>query len=177
MTVGPTVTRYALQLGEGVKVARITSLHKDIAYALGPLPTFASWRQFPGPAGHRHRGTQRGPCGGGPRRHPDLTRRAPKARHPLEAGIGRDISGRSVLVNLATMPHLLIAGATGAGKSSCINSLITSVLMRSTPDQVRMILGGSQTGRDGPVRGRAPPTDRPSNRSPQGSQRPFTLGP
>jgi S-DNA-T family DNA segregation ATPase FtsK/SpoIIIE len=65
---------------------------------------------------------------------------ARQAKHPLEVAVGRDINGKSVLMNLATMPHLLIAGATGAGKSSCLNSILTSILMRSTPDQVRMIL-------------------------------------
>src|SRR5699024_8985336 len=65
---------------------------------------------------------------------------ARKATHPLEVAMGRDINGRSIMVNLAAMPHVLIAGATGAGKSSCLNSLLTSILVRSTPEQVRMIL-------------------------------------
>ena len=138
MVVGPTVTRYELELGPGVKVARVTSLHKDIAYAmaspdvriLAPIPG----RQAIGvevPNANRQV-VALGDIlvlGGGPPGHP-----------PPRGGRRRDINGRAVLANLATMPHVLIAGATGAGKSSCINSLITSVLMRSTPDQVRMIL-------------------------------------
>ncbi len=138
MTVGPTVTRYALQLGEGVKVARITSLHKDIAYALAA----ADVRILAPIPGQQAIGIE----------VPNDDREvvalgdilasgeATKARHPLEVGIGRDINGKSVMLNLSTMPHLLIAGATGAGKSSCINSLVSSVLMRSTPEQARLIL-------------------------------------
>src|SRR4029079_15495699 len=65
---------------------------------------------------------------------------AKKAKHPLEVGMGRDIAGHAVLANLSTFPHVLIAGQTGAGKSSCINSIVTSILVRTTPDQVRLIL-------------------------------------
>ena len=139
MVVGPSVTRYELELGPGVKVARVTSLHKDIAYAMAS-PDVRILAPDPGPAGHRRRGAQQRPPDRRPRRHPRRRRRPSGPATPSRWPSGRDINGKAVLMNLATMPHLLIAGATGAGKSSCLNSLITSILMRSTPDQVRMIL-------------------------------------
>ncbi|MFP5326624.1 MAG: DNA translocase FtsK 4TM domain-containing protein, partial [Acidimicrobiia bacterium] len=137
-TVGPTVTRYELELGLGVKVARVTALHKDIAYALAaedvrilaPIPG-RSAIGVEVPNAKRHLVS----LGDIP-----SSNDAKLATHPLEVGLGRDIAGRPVLESLAAMPHVLIAGATGSGKSSCINSIITSILVRSTPDQVRMIL-------------------------------------
>lgn len=137
-TVGPTVTRYELELGPGVKVARVTALQKDIAYSLAAVDV----RILAPIPGRSAIGVE----------VPNQTRQlvmlgdlfasveAKAATHPLEVAIGKDIAGRSVFLNLSTTPHLLIAGATGAGKSSGINCIITSILMRSTPDQVRLIL-------------------------------------
>lgn len=137
-TVGPTVTRYELELGPGVKVARITSLNRDIAYAmaatdvriLAPIPgRSAIGVEVPN---HTRQLVSLGDIMG--------SAEAKTASHPLDVAIGKDIAGRAVFLNLATTPHLLIAGTTGSGKSSGINSIITSLLMRTTPDQVRLIL-------------------------------------
>ncbi|MGH9047196.1 MAG: DNA translocase FtsK 4TM domain-containing protein, partial [Acidimicrobiales bacterium] len=137
-TVGPTVTRFELELGAGIKVARITSLHRDIAYAMAS-PDVRILAPIPGKSaiGVEVPNAQRQLVVLG-----DVlsTEEARRAKHPLEVALGRDIAGRAVMVNLAEMPHVLISGATGSGKSSCINSVITSVLFRATPDQVRLIL-------------------------------------
>jgi DNA segregation ATPase FtsK/SpoIIIE, S-DNA-T family len=138
VTRGPTVTRFEIELGPGVKVNRVVSLANDIAYALA-TPDVRMIAPIPGrsaigvevPNRERELVTLRdilsSPKGAG-------------ERHPMAVGLGKDISGEAVLVNLTTMPHLLIAGATGAGKSTCINTMITSILARARPDQVRMIL-------------------------------------
>ena len=135
---GPTVTRFEISLGTGVKVAAVTRLADDISYALA-TPEIRIVAPIPGKSAI---GIEV------PNRERDLVTlgdvlRSPEARnepHPLAAGIGVDISANPVIINLATMPHLLIAGATGSGKSVTMNSIVTSVIMRASPAQARMIL-------------------------------------
>lgn len=137
-TAGPTVTRYEIELGAAVKVNRVVGLQNEIRYSLasGELRILAP---IPGrsaigievPNRDRHHVT----LGDVLRSDESL-----KKQHPLSVGLGKDISGSPIMVNLAEMPHLLIAGATGAGKSTCINAMLASLLARTRPDQVRLLL-------------------------------------
>ena len=170
MTVGPTVTRYELELGPGVKVAKVTNLQRDIAYAmaaadvriLAPIPGRSA-------IGVEVPNQQRQLVAVG-----DIltSAEAHAATHPLEVALGRDIAGRPILENLATMPHILIAGATGAGKSSCINTPghVGPAARHAGPGAPDP--GRPQAGRARPVQRPAAPADRRRHQPEEGGQRP-----
>jgi S-DNA-T family DNA segregation ATPase FtsK/SpoIIIE len=134
---GPRVTRYELQLAPGTKVGRITALRDDLAYALAAREELRIIAPIPGKqaVGVEVPNPEAALVTLG-----DITREFPSHAGPLMAWLGLDLGGKPVYVDIARMPHLLIAGSTGTGKSVCLNAILASMLLRTTPDQLRMIL-------------------------------------
>ncbi len=136
MVVGPRVTRYELQLAPGTKVAKVSSLKDDLAYALATTE-IRILAPIPGKSAV---GVEV------PNQRPDFVtlgdiyREFPRSAGPLMVWLGKDISGKPVYTDLARLPHLLIAGTTGSGKSGCVNCIVSSILLRSTPELVRLIM-------------------------------------
>ncbi len=142
---GPHVTRYELQLAPGTKVAKVSQLKDDLAYALAstdiriltPIPgkkavgvEVPNRRRLMVHLGDIMKASKKGAKGGG----------LPKDASPIAVWLGKDVAGKAVWTDLAQMPHILVAGTTGSGKSGCINAMLSSILLRSTPDEVRMVL-------------------------------------
>ena len=136
MVAGPHITRYELRLAPGIKVAKVAQLKDDLAYALAasdirilaPIPgKQAVGVEVPNA---RRRIVHLG----------DVMQAPPEGWSPLTVWLGKDVAGRSIGADLAKMPHLLVAGTTGAGKSGCINAMLASVLLRATPHEVRLVL-------------------------------------
>ena len=134
---GPRVTRYELQLAPGTKVGRITALRDDLAYALAAREELRIIAPIPGKqaVGVEVPNPEAALVTLG-----DITREFPSHAGPLMAWLGLDLGGKPVYIDLSRMPHLLIAGSTGTGKSVCLNALLASILLRTTPDELRMIL-------------------------------------
>ncbi|MEH0830964.1 DNA translocase FtsK, partial [Micromonospora sp. CPCC 205714] len=133
---GPAVTRHEITIGPGVKVEKVLGLAKNFGYAVR-TENIRMLATIPGksaigvevPNEHREIVTLG-----------DVIRGAARDQHRLLVGLGKDIDGAGVTTNLAAMPHLLLGGATGAGKSGCLNTLLVSILTRATPDEVRLLL-------------------------------------